>query len=140
MITRLRPHLPWIVAAAFTISGAVHVVHPSTFTRIVPTFLPWRTGVVEVSGVAELVCAYGLWRRKRWGGLAAAALLIVIWPANLQHAITAQGGHALTTKVVDWIRLPLQIPLIGFALEAARPLPRWAGWRRGAPVGSDRPR
>lgn len=115
---RLRRRLPWIVAVLFTVSGVIHLAHPTTFIRIVPTFLPLRTGVVYASGVAELICAYGLWRRARWAGIASAALLVMIWPANLQDAITAQGGHVLTTKIVDWVRLPLQIPLIWFALQS----------------------
>ena len=111
---------PWIVAAAFTLSGVIHLAHPSTFTPIVPHFLPWPTGLVYASGVAELVCAVGLWRLDRWAGIAAAALLVVIWPANLQSAMTAQEGHDLTTQVVNWIRLPLQIPLVWFALQSGR--------------------
>ena len=113
---RYRPYLPWIVAAAFTASGVIHLVHPATFTPIVPHFLPWPMALVYASGVIELICAVGLWRRARWAGIAAAVLLVIIWPANLQDAITAQNGPDLTTQLIDWIRFPLQIPLIWFAL------------------------
>jgi uncharacterized membrane protein len=115
-----RRRAPWVVAAAFSASGVVHLVHPATFTRIVPTFLPAKTALVYASGVAELICAVGLWRRDRWAGLAAATLLVVIWPANLQMAINAQRGNDVVTKVEDWIRLPLQIPLIWCALQSGR--------------------
>jgi uncharacterized membrane protein len=98
----------------------IHLAHPATFTPIVPHFLPLPTELVYASGVAELICAVGLWRRDRWAGIAAAVLLAIIWPANLQDAITAQQGHDLTAKVVDWIRFPLQIPLIWFALQSGR--------------------
>ena len=111
---------PWIVAAAFTLSGVVHLVHPATFTPIVPRFLPRPTELVYASGIAELICAFGLWRRDRWAGIAAAALLVIIWQGNLQHALDAQRGEDLTTKVFTWIRLPLQIPLIWFALQSGR--------------------
>jgi hypothetical protein len=57
---RWRPYLGWIVAAAFTISGTIHIVHPITFTSIVPHFLPLRTELVYASGGAELICAVGL--------------------------------------------------------------------------------
>ncbi|HEY5455349.1 MAG TPA: hypothetical protein VIJ96_07760 [Acidothermaceae bacterium] len=117
---RWRRRAPFVVAAAFSASGVVHLLHPVTFTRIVPTFLPAKTALVYVSGVAELACAAGLWRRDRWAGLAAAALLLAIWPANLQMAINAQRGDVLATKVEDWIRLPLQIPLIWCALQSGR--------------------
>jgi uncharacterized membrane protein len=118
-----RTYGSWVVAAAFTVSGVVHLVHPSTFTSIVPHFLLWPTALVEGSGVAELLCAYGLWRRRRWAGLAAAVLLLVIWPANLQEAITAQQGHHLTNQILLWVRFPLQIPLIWWALHPERPVP-----------------
>ena len=98
----------------------VHLVHPATFTPLIPHFMPWPTALVYASGVAELICAVGLWRRDRWAGIAAAVLLVIIWPANLQSAITAQQGENLTTTVLDWIRLPLQIPLIWFALQSGR--------------------
>jgi uncharacterized membrane protein len=117
---RWRRRAPFVVAAAFSASGVVHLVHPATFTRIVPTFLPSKTALVYVSGVAELVCAVGLWRRDRWAALAATSLLLVIWPANLQMAIDAQRGDVLATKVEDWIRLPLQLPLIWCALQSGR--------------------
>lgn len=111
---------PWIVAAAFSISGVVHLVRPTSFTGIVPHFLPFPTALVYASGVAELICAVGLWRRQRWAGYAAAALLLAIWPANLQDAITAQEGHDVMTQIVMWVRLPLQIPLIWLALQSGR--------------------
>ena len=114
---------PWIVAAAFSVSGVVHIIRPVTFTGIVPHFLPFSKALVYVSGVAELICAFGLWRRKRWAGYAAAALLLVVWPANLQAAITTQEGHDLTAKVATWFRFPLQIPLIWCALQSGRSRP-----------------
>ena len=61
---RWRPYLGWIVAAAFTRSGTIHIVHPITFTSIVPHFLPLRTELVCASGGAELICAVGLWRNN----------------------------------------------------------------------------
>ena len=111
---------PWIVAALFTVSGLIHVARPAIFTPLVPRVLPGPTALVYASGVAELICAVGLWRRDRWAGIAAAVLLVTIWPANLQSAITAQHGDTQTAKVLNWIRLPLQIPLIWFALQSGR--------------------
>ena len=111
---------PGIVAAAFSVSGVAHLIRPVTFTGIVPHFLPFPTALVYASGLAELICAFGLWRRKRWAGYVAAVLLLVLWPANLQDAITTQDGHDVVATVVTWLRLPLQIPLIWFALQSGR--------------------
>jgi uncharacterized membrane protein len=122
-LARWRPYLPWLVAAPFTVSGVIHLADPAIFTPIVPHFLPFPTELVYASGVGEVICASGLWRRARWAGIAGAVLLALIWPANLQDAITAQQGHDLTTKVLDWVRFPVQIPLIWFALQSGRATP-----------------
>jgi len=117
---RVCPYLPWPVAAAFSVSGMIHLIDPAVFTGIVPHFLPGARELVSASGAAELICAVGLWRRTRWAGIAAAMLLVIIWPANLQDAITAQHGHDLTTQVLLWVRFPVQIPLIWCALQSGR--------------------
>jgi uncharacterized membrane protein len=119
-LPKWRAYLPWLVALPFSVSGVIHLADPATFTSIVPHFLPLPTELVYVSGAAELICAVGLWRRDRWAGIAAAALLLVIWPANFQDSITAQQGHDVATAVLLWIRLPVQIPLIWFALQSGR--------------------
>lgn len=115
---RWRRFAPWVVAAAFAVSGVVHLVRPETFTGIVPHPLPHKVGLVYVSGAAELVCSAGLWARARWAGVASALLLLAVWPANLQSALNAQAGHHLATQVEDWVRLPLQVPLIWAALQS----------------------
>jgi uncharacterized membrane protein len=120
LVTVLKSYGAWIVAAAFSVSGVIHLFDPKEFTSIVPHFLAFSTGLVYVSGVAELICAYGLWRRQRWAGVAATALLLAIWPANLQAAVTAQNGDDLRNQVIFWVRCPLQIPLIWLALQSGR--------------------
>jgi len=96
------------------------LARPAIFLPLVPQVLPRPTQLIYASGVFELICAVGLWRRDRWAGIAGAVLLVVIWPANLQAAITAQHGVDPTTKALTWIRLPLQIPLIWSALQSGR--------------------
>jgi len=98
----------------------MHLARPAIFTPLVPRILPWPTELVYASGMVELICAVGLWRRDRWAGVATAVLLVIIWPANLQAAITAQHSDDQVTKVLTWIRLPLQIPLAWFALQSGR--------------------
>jgi len=120
LVTILNLYGAWIVAAAFSVSGVIHLFDPREFTPIVPHFLPFSTGLVYASGVAELICAYGLWRRQRWAGIAATALLLAIWPANLQAAVTAQNSNELSNQVISWIRFPIQIPLIWLALRSGR--------------------
>ena len=142
-LNRWRPYVPWIVAAAFTVSGPIHFASPASFTSIVPHFLPLRTELVYVSGLAEIICAIGLWRRRRWAGLASAVLLVAVWPANLQDAISAQQGNHLTSQVLDWVRFAFQIPLIWIVLQSGRTRPdearvrsEWSGNDGPVPAAS----
>lgn len=112
----------WVVVGLFLVSGTIHLVHPETFTPIVPDFLPAHRLLVYVSGVAELACAAGLvWRpTRRLAGLASVGLLVAVFPANVTMAVHAwhdwragdAGGGYLAATVV---RLPLQLPLIWWA-------------------------
>ena len=112
------------MATAFSVSGVIHLLRPSVFTGIVPDFLPAKTALVYGSGAIELVCAAGLWRRARWAALASAGLLLAIWPANVQMAIDAQAGDVVSTKVLAWIRVPLQLPLVWCAWQSRPVRPR----------------
>jgi uncharacterized membrane protein len=109
-----------LLSAAFAVSGVVHLVRPQAFEPIVPPALPARRALVYVSGVAELVCAVGLQRRSRWAPVASAALLLAVWPANGQHALSVQRSDRTSTaqKVAVWARLPMQVPMIRTALRS----------------------
>lgn len=114
------------LAALFAASGALHLVRPQVFETIVPRQLPEHRGLVYASGAAELVCAAGLLhpRTRRAAGWASAALLVAIFPANVQMAVTEskradRGTGSRGRQLATLARLPLQIPLIRTALKAA---------------------
>jgi uncharacterized membrane protein len=103
----------------------------------VPRVLPEPTLLVYASGVAELGCAEGLVARstRRRAAYATAALFVAVFPANLQMAL--DGGLAgstgpLGSATVAWLRLPLQVPLVLWALAVARRSARRAAPRPGA--------
>lgn len=109
-------------------SGMVHLARPQTYEPIVPHALPRKRELVYASGVAEIVCALGLLhpRTRKVAGLASAALLVAVLPANVQmsadHAKRAQRRDDLGSKAFfagTVARLPLQWPLIRTALRAA---------------------
>ena len=115
-----RRWAPRALAVAFLTSGVIHLVRPSVFEPLIPRSLPGPTELVYVSGVAELICAVGLLRRARWAGPASVAVLLAVWPGNLQMAldVTANAGPDDTAKVAAvWARMPLQIPMIWAALQ-----------------------
>ncbi|MBF4461371.1 hypothetical protein ITJ46_02300 [Rathayibacter sp. VKM Ac-2878] len=101
-------------------SGVVHLVHPSTFDGVVPRGMPGSArGWVLASGLAELACAAAtLWPSTRAiGGTASAALMVAVFPGNVQMARDARRPRARAIAVA---RLPLQIPLVLWGLQAAR--------------------
>lgn len=102
--------------------GVTHFVSPKSFDQLIPPELPGepRTWTLA-SGVAELTTAALLAnpRTRRIGGTAAAVLFAAVFPGNIQMARDAHGTSPLR-KVVAWGRLPLQIPLMGWALRIRR--------------------
>ncbi|MDQ2757025.1 MAG: DoxX family protein [Actinomycetota bacterium] len=118
-----------VLAAAFLASGVVHLVRPRVFEPAVPPQLPQPRQLVIWSGAAEIVCGLGMLvpQTRRLAGLASAALLLGVWPANVQMLVSAHGRArrhprswaAQVERVVTAVRVPLQVPLICIALRAA---------------------
>lgn len=105
-------------------TGTWHFVRPHGFESIVPRFLGNPAIWVQASGVAELACATALVARptRRAGAIATAVLFVLVFPANVQMALdSGRADHDLMhSPIVAWARLPLQIPLIAWALYIAR--------------------
>ncbi|MEO7555116.1 MAG: hypothetical protein ABIV94_00755 [Acidimicrobiales bacterium] len=98
--------------------GALHFALPRTFDGIIPRWMPGHPRIwTYVSAMSELSSAALLLssRTRRLGAFAAAATLVAVYPANIQMAIE----HAPTTPfgIALWARLPLQLPLIAWALK-----------------------
>jgi uncharacterized membrane protein len=115
----------WLLAALFVIAGAMHFILPAAYERILPPFLPQlflshRFAVIALTGVAEIAGGLGLlWEpTRRAAAISLALLLIAVFPANLWMATSnTQSGVA---QWALWLRLPLQLPLIWWALLYAR--------------------
>lgn len=98
----------------------LHLVRPGVFTPMIPSWLPAPTGLVYASGVAELACAVGLVRREAWAGTTSAAVLVAVFPGNVQMAIDVWSDPKATVGVKTAVlaRLPLQLPMIWAALQS----------------------
>lgn len=117
------------LATLFATSGVIHLVRPQVFESIVPKPVAgYRRELVYASGVAEIACAAGLLHpaTRKAAGLASAALLVAVFPANVQMS-ASQGRRAQRKGTPQaqaffagtMARLPLQWPLIRTALRAA---------------------
>ncbi len=132
-----EPRAPAATALAlgFAASGTVHLVRPAVFDPLMPRVLParWHRTLIALSGLAELVCAAGLLGRRRWAGGASVALLVAVFPANVQMALDAGTGRnpgLSDRRALAWGRLPLQLPLLAAA---------WRARPAGGPVPARRP-
>jgi uncharacterized membrane protein len=122
MLRSRRPLTLLVMAGLMAGSGTLHLVAPGFYRRIVPRLLGHADAVVAVSGVCELACAALLLlpATRRAGALATAALLVAVFPANLQMALDGglQGASfPANNSVAAWLRLPLQVPLVLWALR-----------------------
>lgn len=110
----------WLLAGLFVTSGTLHFISPRRFEAIVPHQLPARRALVYGSGAAELVCAAGLAipRSRGAAGLASAALLAAVLPANVQMAVDVCRHRSTAAKVAAVARLPLQLPLMRIGWQA----------------------
>ena len=117
-----RSNTTTALAVLFGVSGVLHFARPTPYEKIVPKALPRKKELVYATGVAELVCAAGLLspRTRRLAGLASAGLLVAVFPANVQMATDLQRKGSPRAAAIGWTRLPLQLPLIKWALKASR--------------------
>lgn len=93
---------------------------PQGFDDIVPKALGNKRAWTYASGVAEFVGAALLSRQKtaKLGGYYAAALFVVVFPANVYAAV--KPIPPFDNPILGYGRLPLQIPLVLWALRIAR--------------------
>lgn len=68
----------------FFISGIAHFVATDTETRIAPPYIPWPVAAVLVSGVFELLGAFGvlLPAMRRAAGIGLFGLTLAVTPAH----------------------------------------------------------
>jgi len=108
-----------VMGVLVTFAGVMHFVAPGFFDDLVPPWLwPGQRAWTYASGVAELVVGPMLLvpRWRRWGGLAAIALFVVVYPGNLYMAWDWRDRPA-ADQAMAWLRLPLQFVLV------------WLAWR-----------
>ena len=105
-----------VLGAFFMIAGVNHFVHPTFYDRIVPSSLPAPALLVQISGVCEILGGAGilLQKTRRSAGIGLIALLIAVFPANLQMALHPELYRDLGTPLAFYIRLPIQLALLAW--------------------------
>jgi len=105
-----------IMALFYIMAGTNHFINPDWYVRIVPPILPFKTAIVYISGILEIILGTLLIFPKTrfiasWGLI---LLLVAVYPANIYVALT-NGEVMDTTPLIAWGRLPFQFVFIGLA-------------------------
>ncbi|MFI5953375.1 hypothetical protein [Cryptosporangium sp. NPDC051539] len=119
MASRWKRASPALLAGGLATMGVLHFATPKPFVKIIPSWLPAPEALVAASGAAELACAalVAIPKTRGLGGLATAALFVGVFPANCQMALDAR---TTPSKAIAYGRLPLQVPLVAWALSVSR--------------------
>lgn len=110
-----------LMALAYVAAGINHFWHPAPYRAIMPPWLPAPALLVAVSGAAEILLGLGLLFpfSRRWAAWGLIALLLAVFPANVQMAINYyHSGHPRLWGAL--LRLPVQGLLIGWAWNYTR--------------------
>ena len=98
----------------------LHFLLPGPFERMVPSRLGHTRELVYLSGAAELAAA-GLVaypRTRGFGGTVAALVFVAVFPANVSMALNTSLPPTVHRAAI--LRLPLQVPLVLWALRVGR--------------------
>jgi uncharacterized membrane protein len=121
-----------LAAALFTSAGAAHFARPDFFESIVPEWFPDARLANRISGAAEIVLGLGMLspRTRRAAALGLIGLLVVVFPANIDMALNRVEVKPVDGKLTrsvgtatgpqNWIRLPMQLPVIWWLWREAR--------------------
>ncbi|HEY9401699.1 MAG TPA: DoxX family protein [Pyrinomonadaceae bacterium] len=119
---------------AFTSIG--HFIRTEEMSEMLPPFVPYRRGLIYLTGVLELLGATGVWipRLMRVTGLCLILMLIGVLPSNIYSAVNRVefGGHDAGPAYL-LLRVPFQLFVICWTYYATEQ--RWfAGRQQGRPL------
>jgi uncharacterized membrane protein len=114
--------LKYLLCLFFVGAGLNHFINPAFYLKIMPPYLPWHRFLNYLSGFFEialgvLLMTPALTRVAAWGLI---ALLVAVFPANIQMAINPQLYPEISPAAL-WLRLPLQAVFIAWAYWYTRP-------------------
>jgi uncharacterized membrane protein len=113
-----------LLSAFFTFAGVTHFTRPEFFIDIVPAWLPDPPMIVAVSGVFEILGGVGvlLPQTRRLAGFGLIALLVAVYPANVEMALYPDKWLAKGMTMAQlYGRLPFQFLFIAWAWWATKP-------------------
>ena len=123
----MKHALRWLLTVGMVGAGLNHFIAADTYVEMMPSALPAHRALVYLSGIAEIAGGLGLIlpATRRWAAWGLIALLVAVFPANVNMAINHLPlGERVVPTWALWARLPLQLVLIAWAWWYTRPEPR----------------
>jgi uncharacterized membrane protein len=111
----------YLLCVFFVLAGLNHFINSAFYLKSMPPYLPWHLFLIYLSGFFEvalgvLLLVHALTRVAAWGLI---ALLIAVFPANIQMALNPQLYPDISPTVL-WLRLPLQAVFIAWVFWYTR--------------------
>lgn len=123
----MKHALRWLLTVGMVGAGLNHFIAADTYVAMMPSALSAHRALVYLSGLAEIAGGLGLIlpATRRWAAWGLIALLVAVFPANVNMAINHLPlGERVVPTWALWARLPLQLVLIAWAWWYTRPEPR----------------
>jgi uncharacterized membrane protein len=111
------------MAIAMVFAGGAHLFMPTPFVQHLPLWVPLREELVLLTGFAEIALGAALLLRqplRRLAGLVLAGYLVAVFPANIYVAVAGVDVDGQPGGVYPWLRLPLQLLFVAWALWSTR--------------------
>ncbi|HEX5026665.1 MAG TPA: hypothetical protein VFV68_15400 [Agriterribacter sp.] len=113
------------MCAMLVFTAMAHFAFTKGMVMMMPQFIPFKTGLVYLSGILEIVFGIGLLvpAFRLYAGWILIVFFILLLPANIKSAMEhvdyqkgSFDGHGLRYL---WFRIPLQIFFIGWVYFSA---------------------
>lgn len=112
------------LGGALVTMGVLHVVAPKPFEQMIPESLGaprlWNRLAAATEAASGALLLSKRPEQRRLGGALATATFVGVYPANIKMALDAGPPTAGWWAAGTWARLPLQFPLIAWALRHAK--------------------
>ena len=111
------------MAIALAFAGASHLFLATPFIQHLPTWVPLRAEIVLVSGLVEIALGIALLLpppTRRRVGVVLALYFVAVFPGNVYVAVYDVDVDGQPGGAYPWVRLPLQLLFIAWALWCTR--------------------
>jgi len=115
-VSRVKFILKLLLGVFFIAAGVNHFLRTGFYLRMMPPYVPFHLAMVQISGAAEILLGLLMLipRRSAIAGWGLIALLIAVFPANVQMALHPETFPEFSARAL-WLRLPLQAVMIAWA-------------------------